>query len=291
MTIILRIISVLVSLFFVALLTFTGCMTFRTSDQKVLKTFEKEDVAVQIKRIPFEDREIRYVESGMRVWDTISPPMIVFVHGAPGSEDNFHKYLKDSTLLNNFQMASLDRPGYGYSGYGKSVPSIEAQAQAVKAVIDQFPNSKPILVGHSYGGPIIAKCAMDFPERLAAIVMLAPVNDPETEKIFWYAYFAKWGITRWMLSKALRVSGDEKFAHPDELRKIQDEWSKINIPIIHIHGMKDKQLAPSKGNIAFSKTHINPDILNMIVIDKTGHMIPWSDYDIVKQELLKLLMK
>lgn len=289
MTIILRIASILTSLFLVAIVSFTGCMTFRDSDQKIERYFEKKDQEVDIRHIPNGSGQIRFVETANAHKDSL--PLIVFVHGAPGSAKDFQKYLTDSTLLAHARMITLDRLGYGYSNYGKSEPSIAKQAAAVKNVTDQFHAKELILVGHSYGGPIVGKFAMDYPEQVDVIMMLAPVIDPDSEKIFWYANFAKWGTTRWMLSKALRVSGDEKFAHPNEIRKIADDWDEINIPVIHIHGMRDKQLAPAKGNIAFSKAHINPDLLQLIVLEKTGHLIPWTDYDVVKEELLKLLKK
>ena len=289
MTIILRIASIVASLFFIALLSFTGCMTFRDSDQKIEQYFEKRDQEISIRHVPNGRGQVRFVETANAKVDTL--PLIVFVHGAPGSAKDFQKYLTDSTLLAHARMITLDRLGYGYSNYGHSEPSIAKQAAAVKTVTDRFGAEELILVGHSYGGPIVGKFAMDYPGQADVILLLAPVIDPDSEKIFWYANFAKWGATRWMLSKALRVSGDEKFAHPEEIRKIADDWNKINIPVIHIHGMRDKQLAPAKGNIAFSKAHIAPDLLQLTVIKKTGHLIPWTDYDLVKEKLLELLKK
>ncbi len=286
MRILLRAGSVLLLLFLIASAVLTSCMTFRKSDAQSMDYFQKRKVALQIHRKSLQDREIRYLEVNRLEADA---PLVVFVHGAPGSAREFHNYLTDSMLLSKARLISIDRPGYGYSGYGKSEPSIEKQTEAVCAVVESFPQaSKVILVGHSYGGPIIAKCAMMHPDRFDALMMLAPVNDPESEKVFWYANFAKWKLTRWMLSKAWRVSGDEKFAHVEELKKMEQDWSQISIPIVHIHGDKDKMLAPP-GNITFSEHHIPSKFLKMIVIKDTGHLIPWTDYDRVRTELLNLL--
>lgn len=286
MRILLRVGAVLLLLFLLICIFFTSCMTFRKSDAKALKYFEEKKVAVQIHRKSLKDRELRYLEANRLGADA---PLIVFVHGAPGSSEDYYKYLSDSLLLSKAHLVSMDRPGYGYSGYGKSEVSIEKQSDAVCAVVDNFPQaSKVILVGHSYGGPIVAECAMKHPDRFAAIMMLAPVVDPDAEKVFWYAHFAKWTLTRWMLSKAWRVSGDEKFAHIEELRKIEPDWNRIAIPIVHIHGAKDKMLAPPP-NIDFIKTHVRPEFLKQIIIPDSGHIIPWTDYDVVRDELLKLL--
>ncbi|MFN7116470.1 MAG: alpha/beta fold hydrolase [Saprospiraceae bacterium] len=286
MRILLRAGAILLLLFFISSAILTSCMTFRKSDAQSLEYFNKRKIAVKIHRKSLQDREIRYLESSRLTPDA---PLVVFVHGAPGSAREFHTYLADSLLLTKANLVSIDRPGYGYSGYGKSEPSLEKQTEAVCAVVESFPQaSKVILVGHSYGGPIVAKCAMMHPDKFAGIMMLAPVNDPNSEKVFWYAGFAKWKLTRWMLSKAWRVSGDEKFAHIDELKKMENDWSQISVPIVHIHGAKDKMLAP-QGNITFSKSNIPAQFLKLIVIPDTGHLIPWTDYDQVKTELLALL--
>jgi len=288
MTFILRVVGTLLSLILVTSFTLTSCMSFRATDGKVKKYFDAEDDVVNIHYVAFRDRQLRFVETNTSPKENL--PIVLFVHGAPGSSKDFYKYLKDSALQTKAHMVALDRPGYGYSGYGKSLPALEGQAAAVKKVLSYYDAKNAILVGHSYGGPVVGKVAMDEPERLDAIMMIAPVIDPETEKVFWYANFAKWGATSWTLSKAFRVAGDEKFAHPDELRKIEDEWHEINIPVVHIHGKKDKHLAPY-GNVTFSEKRIDADVLNLIVLDDAGHLIPWTDYDVVKKELIKLLEK
>ncbi len=287
MPVILRIVSALLVSFLVAMLVFTGgCMTFRDTDAKVERYFAKEEQLVQIRRISFADRQIRAIETENIRQDSL--PLIIFVHGAPGSAKDFQRYLADSVLLTKARMIVFDRPGYGYSGYGQSVTDIGQQAAAVGAIVSDVQPARLILVGHSYGGPIVGRYAMDYPNRASAIMMLAPVIDPESEKIFWYAGFAKWRATRWMLSKAWQVSGDEKFAHPGELQKMAAGWSRIDIPVVHLHGKRDKQLAPY-GNVAFSEKRIRPDVLKLLVLEKSGHLIPFMDYDVVKEELLQLL--
>jgi pimeloyl-ACP methyl ester carboxylesterase len=182
----------------------------------------------------------------------------------------------------------LDRPGYGYSNYGRSEIDLHKQAQAIRHIVANYPQKKVILIGHSYGGPIIGKYAMDDAKSLKGIVMLAPVNDPENEPMFWFAHFGRWKLTRWMIPGSLRVSADEKFSHAEELAKIADDWVRIGVPVVHIHGYKDK-LAPPV-NIDFSKERIAEQYLKMVEMD-TNHFIPWSDYEVVKRELMALMVR
>ncbi len=262
-------------------------MNFKRSDKKTEKYFTELGIKATNHTISYQGGDLRWVETG-GMGLAVHAPLLVFVHGAPGSADDYKKYLSDKDLLRRAQMISIDRLGYG-SQYGKSEISIAAQAKSVKRIIDEYPNaSEIILVGHSYGGPIVGKYAMDYPDRLKSILMLAPVLDPATEPIFWFSYFGKWKATRWMLSKGWRVSGDEKFSHAAELSKIADGWSKITIPVVHIHGDKD-DLAPPAGNMGFTKTHVPANVLDLHEMPEAGHLIPFLNSDVVKKELIKLL--
>lgn len=269
---------------FIAVSLIFSRMTFRTKDEDVEKYFAKRKLDVSIIHSEFNGRTLRWLQSG----DTLSKKLIVFVHGAPGSSDNFHAYLADSALLLKANMVSIDRPGYGFSGYGKSETSIAAQAEFVDYVARQYPAADSIiLVGHSYGGPIVAKCAVNHPEKIKSIMMLAPVNDPDTEPMFWFAKLTKWKLTRRILSGGLNVSGDEKLSHIAELRLMTGDWQQLRIPVTHIHGSKD-WMAP-RANIDFSRNHIDNKLLNAIEIPNTSHFIPWTNFEVVKTELLKSL--
>lgn len=259
---------------------------FRSSDKKTQAYFRKKHVAAQIKTLPYQDGELHWVETKR---DTLASdaPMVLFVHGAPGSAQDFFRYQADSLLLNRALTVSMDRPGYGYSLYGKAMTSIAEQAKAVRTVMDQYPGRKVVLVGHSYGGPIVAKTAMLYPGRIQSVIMLAPVNDPDNEPIFWFSYIGKWAATRWMLSGALRVSGAEKFSHAAELDKMREAWFNLEVPVMHLHGQKD-MLAPAS-NIAFSEKNIHPRQLKMVVNPKWGHLIPFMNTKETRSAILEAL--
>ncbi len=261
-----------------------SCISFHTSGQKVERYFGKRDVAVRIQYLDFRGKKIRHIETGLEK----TSKLIVFVHGAPGSSNNFFQYLSDENLLERARLVAIDRLGHGNSALGKAVTSLAVHAAQVHEVVNQYDADTVILVGHSYGGPIVGKCAMDLPEKLSAVVMLAPLNDPESEPVFWYAHPGRWKATRWMLPEALKVTADEKFSHAAALEEISSGWKDISVPVVHIHGRKDG-LAPPQPNLAFSKKNIPEKYLNLIYLKDTGHLIPWTDYDIVKEVLLDLL--
>jgi len=141
-------------------------------------------------------------------------------------------------------------------------------------------------VGWSFGGPIAAKVAIQNKE-VDALLLLAPAVDPNYEKHFALGYLAKWKLTRWFVPKAFRVAELEKLAHAAELEQMKDDWSKLRIPVIHMHGDKDK-LVPFE-NLTFSRKMIPQEYLTPIVVENGGHLLPWKNYELVQENVLFLL--
>lgn len=264
-----------------------SCFRLRVSDKKTLKRFQKREKEVNFKR--YQLKSVAYsVRMVSGKFDAKKDLAMLFIHGAPGSSDNYYKYLQDDDLLKKANLYSIDRPGYGYSNFGKAEISIVKQAQVVAEILDSLPESKVIVLGHSYGGPIAAYSSL-LSTKNKGVLMLAPAIDPEHEKIFWIAYLAKWKLTKWMIPGAMGVAGDEKFSHVAELEKIKEQWSKIEIPVLHIHGTKDI-IVPFE-NLAYSIRKFNPIFLDTLVLKKENHFLPWKQYDMVKKELIKMAEK
>lgn len=261
-----------------------SCMNFRKSDKKTLRHFDKKEMPVRIIRTKHKGQNVRFIETGCENDDC---PLVLFVHGAPGASDAYFKFLEDSLLTQKAKLVAVDRLGYGYSCYGQAEVSIEEQAAFLETVLQQYNNKSIVLVGHSYGAPIVARYAIDHPVHVKGVLMVAPVNDPESEKVFWFAHLGRWKLTRWMLSKAFRMAADEKFSHIAELMKMEPAWKTITTPVVHIHGKKDK--LASFDNIVFSKKHIPTHLLKTVELEQENHLFIFNRMEIVRLELLLLL--
>ena len=117
--------------------------------------------------------------------------------------------------------------------------------------------------------------------------MIAPAVSPADEKHFWLGYFAKWKATKWFVPKVFVVAEDEKLAHANELKNLENQWQKLKIPTTHYHGTKD-WLVPYK-NLDYFKTKVNDSILKSMTIKDGTHMIFFKDYDLIKKNLLNVL--
>lgn len=265
------------------LMLLAGCMQFRTSPKGIKEEFAENEAKPEIKDIEVNGKKIRYVEvaDGRH-----SKPTILFIHGAPGSSDNFFQFMKDQTLASKFDMISVDRPGYGYSSFGESVTSIEEQALILEPILKEYRSTPTIVVGHSYGGPVAVKAAVLYPDWVQGIMLLAPAIDPDHEKKFAIAWFGKTKPFRWLTPKSWKVATDEKYSHVEELKKMLPDWGKIEVPVTYIQGDKDR-LVPYD-NLAFAEKMIAPSCIKVIGIPGEDHFLPWSQEKLVTDEIFVL---
>ncbi len=271
------------TLFLLLIGTINSCLTFRKSDKQIYKMFSKNSQKPEINYFEQGENTIRFITANTY---NAALPTVLFLHGSPGSSQDFYDYLLDSTLLSKANLIVLDRLGYGYSDFGNAETSIEKQAIVANAFIEKNKLKDIVVVGWSFGGPIAAKMAIQNKE-IDALLFLAPAIDPNHEKHFALGYLAKWKLTRWFVPKAFQVAEQEKLAHSKELALMKDDWKTIKIPTVHLHGDKDK-LVPFQ-NLAFSKEMIAKEYLTPITVENGGHLLPWKNYELVQKHILSLV--
>lgn len=224
----------------------------------------------------FEDRVVHFVEVG----SPANPP-VVFVHGSPGTWDAFIEFLGDSQLAAKAHVISVDRLGFGQSQRGQHEPSLTKQAAALMPALAGNRSGKPaILVGHSYGGPVIAQMAVDFPDQVASLIMVAASIDPELEKTKWFQIPANWMVFSWLVPVDLRTSNREILPLKGELEKLLPRWDAIQQPVTVIQGGKDR-LVPA-GNADFAAAQLVNAPVEMVLDPELNHFIPWTRPDLIK---------
>ncbi len=164
---------------FAILLLANSCLTLRDSDKKMVKKFQEIGQDIEIYHDTFNGKSIRYVSR--TIFDK-SKPTIIFVHGAPGSLDNYYKYLQDVDLQEKANLVAVDRLGYGYSEFGKTETSIAKQADVINFIANKYTENKIILMSWSFGGPIIGKMAIDNPSIYIKHTLLEQRNVMEQIK-------------------------------------------------------------------------------------------------------------
>ena len=181
------------------------------------------------------------------------------------------------------EVVAIDRPGFGQSGPEGAVVSIGEQAAAVVA---HFPNDgRPVvLLGHSLGGPIVARVAADHPQRVAAVVFLAASLDPLQEKTHPMQYFGAWFPVRAMLPRAIRNANAELMALKPELEALAPLLPRIRANVIIVHGTND-DLVPVANVPYMEKRLTGARCVKTILLEGHNHFLPWNSVAAVRNAL------
>jgi len=120
-------------------------------------------------KVEINGRMIRYFQTG-------SGEDILFIHGAMGSVEDWdilYPLLKDK-----YRVTAIDRPGMGFSDIEDNDYTIEGNAKIVREVIKKLDLKNVVIVGHSYGGAIALRMAIDYDENIKGYLLLAPIGYP-----------------------------------------------------------------------------------------------------------------
>ena len=228
-----------------------------------------------------EGREIHYVEREG------GGATILFIHGTPGSWKAFNHYLANDELSSKARLLSVDRPGFGGSAEGGIIRSLSDQARLLSPLLLRAQGAdKVVLVGHSLGAPLAARIALDYPDDIAGLLLIAPSLDPALEKPRWYNRLASFTVVQWLVPNELKRANVEVMTLSDELQVMVPLWQSIRVPVTVVQGMEDKLVDPA--NIDFLENHITQD-LKSVRIEKSGHFILWKQPDLILKELHALL--
>jgi len=210
-------------------------------------------------------RRVAYLASGQP-----STRRVIYVHGTPGDASAFADYLRDTPA--GVRSISVDRPGFGRTG-GVVVRSFEEQAAALEPLLGPAGDPPAVLVGHSLGGPIVARAAADYPERVGAIVIVAGSLDPGLENPRWFNYAgAAFGP---VLPRTLRISNREIFAAPEQTRLLAGVLHRVRCPVVIVHGTRDS-LVPF-ANVAYMRGSLTAAAtIETRTIVGGDHFIVWT---------------
>lgn len=136
----------------------------------------EQDVPMDGHLVDVDGERLHYVEFG-----SPDKPPVVFVHGLCGQMRNF-AYLPLEALAREHRVILVDRPGSGYSTRSaRASASIRAQGDTIARFMKKLDLHAPVLVGHSLGGAIALAVALDHPETVARIALIAPLTHVQTE--------------------------------------------------------------------------------------------------------------
>ena len=122
--------------------------------------------------IDVDGARIHYLDEG-------SGPPLLLIHGLAGQMRHFTHSLLD-LLKSDYRVVIVDRPGSGYSTRPpQASAAIDAQARTIAHFAKTLGLERPLVVGHSLGGAIALSLALNHPEQVGGLALIAPATHPQ----------------------------------------------------------------------------------------------------------------
>jgi pimeloyl-ACP methyl ester carboxylesterase len=129
------------------------------------------------RRWPAEGRFVDALGARAHVVEVGQGAGILLLHGASGSTRDILAPL--APHLPGLRLIAIDRPSHGYSGELAGGRRLERQAHFIAEVLASSGAQGPLtVVGHSWGAAVALRLALDHPQWVRALVLLAPASHP-----------------------------------------------------------------------------------------------------------------
>jgi pimeloyl-ACP methyl ester carboxylesterase len=270
----------------------SGCMSaykILEQEKKFFKKHVADNPSINQHSLSVAGGELFYTTSG-----DPQKPTLILIHGTPGDWEQHARYLLNKTLLESFYIISIDRPGWGRSTLeGKhSILNFEGQAAKIVELVRQrktvSQGKAVVLMGHSLGASLAPRLAMDYPQFIDGLLLIAGTLSPEYSSPRWFNYFAKIPGVYWIVGKDMAKANKEIFALKENIKAMHPQWDKVKAFSIVVQGKNDNLVNPA--NLEFARESLNVDRSQFISLDD-GHLIPFTRVDDVVNWSICLLKK
>jgi 4,5:9,10-diseco-3-hydroxy-5,9,17-trioxoandrosta-1(10),2-diene-4-oate hydrolase len=183
---------------------------------------------------------------------------LLFVHGWGVSSAAFGAFL--DRLAGHYRVIAPDLPGFGRSPAPKGAVSYEAYADVLAGVLDGLGIARAHVAGLSMGGGIALTFAARHPERVRALVLMAPAGCPDVSlprlacnRIVELAEQALSPAHAHGKALVARTFAANLLRHPASLvatvrmvasRNIVEEARRIAAPTLLLWGARDRTIPP-----------------------------------------------
>lgn len=289
----------------------TACLwgtTGGAAGQSIVKSSAKysplHDSLIEAHLIMVEDLRVHYIDAG-------TGRTVVMIHGNAGNVEDF-EFGAIQLLSSNYRVVAIDRPGHGSSDRpnGKVV-TIEYQARLLHETLSTLGISKPILVGHSWGAALALAYALNYPDDVSGMVLLAPAAYPDNGesrflrfatrtpvigdmslvlgKTFLGRHILKQALAQafypqavpnsylktacalWLGRRQVKAYLEDESALNNSLKRMSERYSKIRVPIVIVTGDKDRIVSANENAY---RLHSVVSGSQLIELKDTGHEIP-----------------
>jgi long-chain acyl-CoA synthetase len=215
---------------------------------------------------------------------------IVFVHGFGGKAEQWQYQMQKFAMDN--RVIALDLRGHGLSNKpttGYDMPRLQLD---LEAALTQLKVATPfVLVGHSFGGAIVTEYAVNHPENVEKLILIATAGEFKLKPLFHLALNLQ--------SSILQVAGlfTKQWLHapPHALREFYlrnlaiwsgwESFAKLTMPTLVIRGYRDIVFdKPLFDKVAGSIVDVED-----VDIGTSGHMVMLERHEAVDRAIARFL--
>jgi pimeloyl-ACP methyl ester carboxylesterase len=140
-----------------------------TGKAQQIKTMEDLNYEIPVSKVRLDNGiEIVYADQGK------GKETILFIHGLASYIPAWKKNLE--VLKEHYRCIAIDLPGYGKSSKGNYEVSMEFFAKTVAEICQKLNIDKVVLAGHSMGGQIAITTALQYPDLVSKLILIAPAG-------------------------------------------------------------------------------------------------------------------
>jgi pimeloyl-ACP methyl ester carboxylesterase len=245
---------------------------------------------------------------------------VVLIHGNPGSSQDWTRLF--GPLASVYRVIAFDRPGHGRSERPRHLEvTVDVQARLLHDALKQIHVERPIIVGHSWGGALALVYAINYPQEVAGIVLVAPaayesqdvslvtelpavpvIGDAvnfvltpllaatfvrsELKKAFSPdpvpKNYLRSVLSEWTRPKKIKAYSLDEVSLNDSLKQFSPRYPEITIPVSILAGDSDL-IVPEKENA--DRLHQALPKSRLVLLPKTGHQIPFTRPQAVVDEI------
>ncbi len=301
--------------------TSKGCLRPYTEIEP-MKSLEELVYAYPVKKAALPSGiEIAYVDVGR------GDKTIIFIHGLGSYLPAWNKNIEK--LKSDYRCIAIDLPGYGKSSKQPHSGKMSFYASVIRELAKELQLTKVTLAGHSMGGQISMVAAMNYPDLVEGIILVAPAGFErftEGQKQWFRNVMTLEGVkntsaediqtnlavnfynmpadAEFMITDRIAMRSASDFDHycyavvqsvngmVDE--PVIDALDKINIPTLIIFGENDnlipnRFLNPGRTRKIAEIGHRGIKGSSLLMVKKAGHFVQYEKYREVNQAIRDFL--
>ncbi|RMG11671.1 MAG: alpha/beta fold hydrolase [Deltaproteobacteria bacterium] len=256
---------------------------------------------------------LRFRDTGPR--DGARLPVIL-LHGY-GSRLETWQAIQDA-LSSERRVVSFDLRGFGHSERPPGPYGPEVHARDTLALMDALGIERAVLFGHSYGGGVALRIAVEAPERVAGLLLVSAfalesqlppafrwAKQPGLGELLFSAFYQELPGEKYLLAfhdrrrfvtlerieeiKTMMKLPGSAYAALQTVRgmhyaDVEEAYSQLDLPIRIVWGKEDRVLPVAQGEALAA--HLDAPL---VVLPACGHVPPWERPKALLREARRLL--